>query len=581
MSRQSRKLIVLLVVIELYFMLPLLVCGLAWYEAIRAMRQSEVSKATLYTKLADPFFQLANSSYKVARPALWIFRLNGYTDRVMSVAGYVNRTALAGTEATQKINAMMPLVMKTDKTADDQRTLNDTMAYLKRTMPQISNNFLILSIETQNAQIKELHRIAKFFDAVVQVSDGMGGNKKAGKFLVLFLNDKELRPGGGFIGSYGLLTFGHYSLQNLEIHDVYDADGQLKEHVDPPPAVRTYLQNPHWFLRDSNFSPDFRENAVRAEWFLDRELGAQQFDGVIGITTTMIEEVIGAYGEVTLPDTGEIITKENFYDTTQAKAQENFFPGSRQKQSTLAGLSQALLMNFDNVSKDALGNITKEMLRQKQLVAYIKNEKVQSLLEEYGWAGHLKTPPGDFLYPVEANVGVNKANRFVRRHADMEVKIAGKTGIKHIYNVVFENNYSGPDPANNIYKNYFQIYVPAPTTVNAVLFDGRTVGHEVYNSHGRTVPTVYIEVPPQSSKKLTIIYTTPNVIQTDIDSIYHLTVQKQIGLPATPFSFSISLPKRSSLLTKSFDAEIKGSTIRSTVLLDEDRSIDLKFLRPE
>lgn len=580
MSRQSRKLIVLLIVIELYFMLPLLVCGLAWYGAIRAMRQSEVSKATLYTKLASPFFQLASSSYQVARPALWVFQLSGYTDRVMTIAGYVNRTALAGTEATQQIYTILPLVMKTDKTAGDQKTLNSTMTYLKRTMPRISNNLLTLSIETQNVQIKELHQIASFIDVLVQASDTMGGNKKKGTFLILFLNDKELRPGGGFIGSYGMLTFGHYSLRSLEIHDVYDADGQLKEHVDPPPAVRTYLQNPHWFLRDSNFSPDFKENAVRAEWFLERELGAQQFDGVIGVTTTMIEEVIGAYGQVSLPNTGEVITKENFYENTQARAQENFFPGSRQKQSTLAGLTTALLTNFDAVSKERLGNVAKEMLRQKQLVAFVKNERVQSLLEEYGWAGRQLTT-GDYIFPVEANVGVNKVNASIKRSSGLEVKITRATTLKHIYTALFENNYAGSDPGSNIYKNYFQLYLPKGSQIVSVLADGRNAAYDIYQQNNSIVPTVYIEVPPQSSKKLTIIYNTPYLVEKEIDTIYRLTVQKQIGLPESIFTIAITLPKGSSLISKNFDAEVRGSTIKHTYALDEDKSIELKFLKPD
>lgn len=581
MSRQTRKLVILLVVIELYFLLPLLVCGLAWYGAINAMRRSEVSKATVYTKLADPFFQLANSSYKVSRPALWLFHLHGYTDRALRVAGYVNQTALSGTRAAEKINRVLPLVMKSGKTAEDQRTLNKTMDDLRKTMPDLVDDLLVLSAETKNTKIDELHKAAAVANAFVQASDSMGGNKKEGRFLILFLNDKELRPGGGFIGSYGVATFGHYSLQGLEIHDVYDADGQLKEHIDPPLAVRTYLQNPHWFLRDSNFSPDFRENALRAEWFLGKELGAQPFDGVIGVTTHAIEDLIGAYGEVSLPDTGEVITKQNFYEKTQAKAQENFFPGSRQKQSTLAGLSQALLLNFDHVSKEALARTAKQSLEQKQLVAFIKNDKVQNLLEENNWAGRLETPPGDYLFPVEANVGVNKVNQFIKRSSNLEVKIAGKKGTKHILTTTFENNYAGPEPQNNTYKNYFQIYVPAPTQVNAVLVDGADTKYDVYNLNGRTVPSVYLEVPPQSQKKLTIIYTTPNIVETKIDSTYRLTVQKQTGLPSFPFSFSITLPKGSSVLSKSFPSEVKGNTLKSALLLNQDKEIILKFLQPE
>jgi len=64
----------------------------------------------------------------------------------------------------------------------------------------------------------------------------------------------ELRPGGGFIGSYGILTMDKGKVSDFKIHDVYDADGKLKASIEPQFPVRRYLKLPHLFLRDSNFS---------------------------------------------------------------------------------------------------------------------------------------------------------------------------------------------------------------------------------------------------------------------------------------------------------------------------------------
>ncbi|MBI1862641.1 DUF4012 domain-containing protein [Candidatus Microgenomates bacterium] len=451
------------------------------------------------------------------------------------------------------------------------------MAYLKTALLPLSQNLLILALETQNSQIRDFAQTTKLLSSVVTASDTIGGNKKEGRFLVLFLNDKELRPGGGFIGSYGIVTLGHYSVQNIEIHDVYDADGQLKEHVDPPDAVRTYLQNPHWFLRDSNFSADFKENAGRAEWFLERELGAPPFDGIIGITTTTIENIIGAYGSVTLADTGDIITKENFYEKTQAKAQDNFFPGSRQKQTTLSSLSQALMLQLDSVSKEALATVTRRMLREKQMVVYMKDPSIQSILEEYHWAGRIVKTDGDYLYPIEANVGVNKVNSFTKRSTNYEVRIVNSKPVKHIYTTQFDNTYNGSMPENNIYKNYFQLYIPKTALVETVLVDGGRVSYQVWPQNDLIAPTVYVEVPPQSSKKITVIYTTPPLVTSSPSSTYHLSVQKQVGSENSPFVFSISLPKGSSLLSKDFDAEIQGVTLKHQTTLSEDRAFEMTF----
>jgi len=58
--------------------------------------------------------------------------------------------------------------------------------------------------------------------------------------MVLLQNENELRASGGFIGSYGILTINDGKWQDLEINDVYQADGQLKGHVEPPAEIKKY-----------------------------------------------------------------------------------------------------------------------------------------------------------------------------------------------------------------------------------------------------------------------------------------------------------------------------------------------------
>ena len=63
---------------------------------------------------------------------------------------------------------------------------------------------------------------------------------------------------------------------------MYALDGQLKGHVDPPAPMRDLLGQEHWYLRDSNWDPDFKESAARAAWFYEKE-GGVPVDGVIAI----------------------------------------------------------------------------------------------------------------------------------------------------------------------------------------------------------------------------------------------------------------------------------------------------------
>src|SRR5258706_13230411 len=132
----------------------------------------------------------------------------------------------------------------------------------------------------------------------------------------------ELRPGGGFIGSYGLLTVDKGKIISFSIHNVSEADDQLKGHIEPPFQIRRYLNQQHWHLRDSNFDVDFLKDASQVAYFLQLETG-QQIDGVIGLDLSFVKLVIQALGNVTVPEYAETITSDNFFQAAQSHAIKN------------------------------------------------------------------------------------------------------------------------------------------------------------------------------------------------------------------------------------------------------------------
>jgi hypothetical protein len=96
----------------------------------------------------------------------------------------------------------------------------------------------------------------KVIETVVETIDilpeFLGADGKRKEYLVLLQNEMELRAGGGFIGSFGVLSFNDGKLIGFDIQDVYEVDGQLKGHVEPPEEIKTYLGEAGWFMRDAN-----------------------------------------------------------------------------------------------------------------------------------------------------------------------------------------------------------------------------------------------------------------------------------------------------------------------------------------
>ena len=64
-----------------------------------------------------------------------------------------------------------------------------------------------------------------------QLSDTQGQTKT---FLILFQNNMELRPGGGYVGSFGILKIKDGHAESLDVHDTVNFDGRIPNTVPAP-----------------------------------------------------------------------------------------------------------------------------------------------------------------------------------------------------------------------------------------------------------------------------------------------------------------------------------------------------------
>ncbi|KKW44508.1 MAG: hypothetical protein UY95_C0026G0005 [Parcubacteria group bacterium GW2011_GWA2_56_7] len=100
----------------------------------------------------------------------------------------------------------------------------------------------------------DLNRFIQAASLVPLLSNASGQSR----ILVLFLNDTELRPGGGFLGSFAIIHLNAGLLQSIESYDVLALDAPVlrTRTLFPPPPLAEYLDVPAWFVRDANWSPD-------------------------------------------------------------------------------------------------------------------------------------------------------------------------------------------------------------------------------------------------------------------------------------------------------------------------------------
>ncbi len=337
----------------------------------------------------------------------------------------------------------------------------------------------------------------------------MSGFRQKQTFLVLFQNSLELRPTGGFIGTIGILTTEEGTVSNFEITDVYVVDGQLKGHVDPPTPMRELMGLEHWYLRDSNWDPNFAVAASRAAWFYEKETGVR-VDGVIGMNTPLVVRLLAVTGPISLRDYNDRITSQNFYGKTLFYTAADFFPGSTQKQNFLGSLARALmdgLVNNKTISPTGLFRVVTDSLASHDILFYFADPELNQLVSQFGWSTRVFNRSGCegvsrgacFFNPLainEANLGVNKVNYFVNRSIERTIDIQPDGTVSEATTLSLQNTSRGkPQDSGGPYRLYLRYFLASDATIDRVDLDGAAVPFRTATNTPSLSTLPYAEYP--------------------------------------------------------------------------------------
>jgi len=489
-------------------------------------------------------------------------------------------------QAKEAINSLKQLILKL-------RVLK-----LEGTLPQ--------SMATTLAQYEQEMDL---FLAVSDTIPDLAGFTQKKTYLVLFQNSFELRPGGGFIGSYGLATLDHGKLVTFSIHDVYDADGKLKGHLEPPFGLRRYLGASHWFLRDSNYAVDFRTNAAQAASFLDLETG-EKVDGVIGIDTMFLQSLLRVTGPILLPDYKTTVNAENVFTTFEHASQDNFFPGSTQKRDFLSSVNTALRdrLQKGDLPLTVLANELTKALFEKHLQIVVNNTTTQKLLTVNKLSGSIqdtRRKEGNTILDTfglsESNVGQNKSNYYLTRSIDHAVRVGVKGEVEESVKITYTNKSTETSAFGGAYKMYLRLLVPFGAKIRSVKLDGEEEnivpavtdpavftkktfvvpqGFEIEESteQGKQLFGFLVSIPTSATRTVEVSYVLADSVSlADPLLEYSLQVIKQPGTAKDPYRFSLSVPSIYHMLKSSAQVEKVGNRINYTTTLLEDRTLNASF----
>ncbi len=401
-------------------------------------------------------------------------------------------------------------------------------------------------------------------------------------YLFLLQNNTEMRPTGGFIGTYGILKIVDGEIDSFTTDNVYNLDSQVegKLFVTPPWPLTRYNDVKNWYLRDANWSPDFPTSAEQAIWFYEHEGGKEKVDGAIAITPSLIESLLGLVGDVEVD--GVLFTQENFVSTLEYQVEQGYLRQgvpAEQRKEVIGSLSKVLMQRLLSLPRSQWQKLWSTIainLAEKQMLIYEKEPTLQDRVRAQNWDGAIQSTTGDFLMVVDANLASLKSDPAVKRTIDYSLDASGDTA--HATVTIAYSNTGKLSWKTTRYRTYVRVLVPAGSQLTSS--DGSMVdcklstkgSVEVTEESGKTSFGAFVCTEIGETKTLRLSYDLPkNVVN---GKTYTLLAQKQPGTIDNILSVHLKLPASITYVEPLDKAQVSNHTDASFVLpLRQDRHI--------
>jgi len=332
-------------------------------------------------------------------------------------------------------------------------------------------------------------------------------------YLLMLQDSTELRPSGGYLDSVLILSLDSGKIENIDLFTSQSIDNQLNGQVEPPPDFKALTGINQWYLRDSNWDPDFPVTAKRVSWFAGKEL-SRQIDGVIAINQQTIAELLKILGPVKIGSPEQTITDKNFQSTYLSKLDSN-------PQTLIFEVTEKItekVKNLDSKQINQLTNLFIKQLESRQIMVYPTT--FNSLgLESAGWSGGVGISGcrsqfsclSTYAYITDTNIGLNKADAYINKTQTITHNVS-TTNLDTNINLSYENTSSQSVWPAGDYKNYLRVYLPNTSKIESIQVGESLLDSSQYTftpSNGLSLLGISLKIPVNTSLDIQIITSTP------------------------------------------------------------------------
>ena len=408
--------------------------------------------------------------------------------------------------------------------------------------------------------VDESYKFVKDGKPIIGKISWLLGKDSPRKYLVIFQNDGELRPSGGFWTAYSTLTVKNGKVIPGTASNIYDLDDKIASKIPAPRLIKSYhIGVPYLNLRDNNLSPDFPTDA---QIFLDQYYKAMgkkdKFDAVISIDTNLLVDMVKVLGKLDTrvgtftaePDKRCNGCPSIIYDLEWiAGRPRNYIEKNRK--DFMNPLMSSLLSNIMGSEKTKMPSIIEAGLKninEKHVMFYFPDDEIQTIGNLANITGKIVDVEKnvDYFHLNDANFASAKSNIFITQKIKHDITIKNNVA-EHKISVTYEN----PAPASNCnlekgdlclnasqYRDLFRFYVPIGSKLTKMT--GSEVEAVQYEELNKQVFEGFYgnkyALNAKSSIKTSIQYTS----SVTVGSTYTLLLQKQPGTKPVEYELTIN-----------------------------------------
>lgn len=310
--------------------------------------------------------------------------------------------------------------------------------------------------------IDDMSDLAHLSDALQLVL----GDKTLKRYIVVFQNQHEIRPTGGFMGSFAVVDIQKGKILHIDFPGggTYDIQGQLAKFVKPP--VPLQMVNPRWEFQDANWFPDFAASAQKIEWFYQHGRG-RTVDGVIAINASVFERLLGVVGPIEIGESSLILNEVDALQKLQHSVEVDYDKKENKPKAVLGNVLEKTLAQLEKSSNTDMLRLMTELhaaAEEKEIQVYMNDPSVQNAFRQFGWTGELRSvnTAQDYLMVVNTNIGGHKSDARIKQRIEHQASVQEDGSI--INTVVIHREHTGI-PGELFYGkaniDYLRLYVPA------------------------------------------------------------------------------------------------------------------------